>query len=428
MSTGSPRNHHRPSTGEAPFDVDELFFSRTDDRGVILSGNAVFQRVAELPWDRLLGAPHKIIRHKDMPKGVFHLLWSTIKQGECIGAYVKNLASDGLHYWVFAILTPIAGGYMSVRLKPTSPLLRTIEAEYAQLLARERSEGLTPDASAQALLERLAELGYPSYRAFMAKALAAEYEQRCLKMGKPVGDWIDAFRQIDSAIGEVSAQAKDLSAVFDSIRGIPYNMRILASRLEAAGGPISVISANYGILSEEIGGWMRSFADDSTGAFAEIKTSVEQGLYLQCVAHIQTQMHHQFERERDLDPRVDVKAELARLDGLSARYDAEAQEGMTRVVRKAERFSQSVKDMKRLITGLGATRMMCKIEGARLRNTGDNLSSVINQLDHFQDNIEERLALIDEKNRLVQRIACTLTSACTENSAAAASLQRTAAE
>lgn len=92
---------------EVPFTFEELFFSRTNWRGVILAGNSVFQRVSLYSWDELIQKPHNVIRHPDMPKGVFWLLWDTIKKGEPVGAYVKNRAKDGRYYWVFAIVTPI---------------------------------------------------------------------------------------------------------------------------------------------------------------------------------------------------------------------------------------------------------------------------------------------------------------------------------
>ena len=77
---------------EVPFTLDELFFSRTNPRGVILFGNSVFQRVSLYPWDELIKKPHNVIRHPDMPRAVFWLLWEAIKKGEPIGAYVKNHA------------------------------------------------------------------------------------------------------------------------------------------------------------------------------------------------------------------------------------------------------------------------------------------------------------------------------------------------
>ena len=120
---------------EVPFIFDELFFSRTDGRGVILAGNSVFQRVSHYSWNELIKKPHNVIRHPDMPKGVFWLLWDTIKRGDPVGAYVKNRAKDGRYYWVFAIITPVEGGYLSVRLKPSSDLFAVVAQEYKSLLA-----------------------------------------------------------------------------------------------------------------------------------------------------------------------------------------------------------------------------------------------------------------------------------------------------
>ena len=100
------REEPRPTKGEAPFGLGEVFFSRTDQRGVIKTGNYVFKRVSNYEWEELIGAPHKIIRHPDMPKAVFWLLWDAIAKGKPVGAYVKNRAKDGLHYWVYACVVP----------------------------------------------------------------------------------------------------------------------------------------------------------------------------------------------------------------------------------------------------------------------------------------------------------------------------------
>jgi len=107
-----------------------------------------------------------------MPRAVFWLLWETIKAGNPVGAFVKNLAADGRYYWVYAVVTPIDGGYLSVRLKPTSPLLAVVEKEYKALRTRELAENLEPAESAALLLDRLKEMGFRNYDQFMAHALA----------------------------------------------------------------------------------------------------------------------------------------------------------------------------------------------------------------------------------------------------------------
>lgn len=402
------RDVRRPTQGEAPFQLNEQFFSRTDERGVILAGNSVFQRVSGFDWNEMLGAPHKIIRHPDMPTAVFWLLWDRIQQGEPVGAYVKNQAKDGLYYWVFAIVTPTKGGYLAVRLKPSSDLLATVETEYAALLVREKNENLPPADSAQCLLARLKELGFPNYSAFMSHALATEMDARRAGMGEQPNAWHGQFQNIAKAVDAVAHETKQLSTIFESIRGIPYNMRILASRLEAAGGPISVISANYGVLSEEIAGWMRAFSSDTDGAFSEIRDALDRGLFLHCTAQAQREMTRQFGLEGTMHEHVNVDKEDGILKEQTLDFEKQAQEGMGHVAFQADRFTQSVRDMKRLITGLGATRMMCKIEGARLRNSGESLNGVIAQLDQFQDDIEAQLTVIDDLNRVIQRNAAAL--------------------
>ncbi len=100
------RPKHKPTGIERTFDRNEIIVSKTDLNGVITYANDVFQRVSMYSEEELLGQPHNCIRHPDMPKCVFKLLWDTIESGKEIFAYVINLAKDGAHYWVFAHVTP----------------------------------------------------------------------------------------------------------------------------------------------------------------------------------------------------------------------------------------------------------------------------------------------------------------------------------
>jgi aerotaxis receptor len=173
-------------TGQAQhFEVNETFFSTTDERGVISSGNGVFSRTSGYALEELAGQPHNLIRHPDIPRCVFKLLWETCKAGKPFSGYVKNQARNGNHYWVLAIIVPIPGGYLSVRIKPTTPLLGTVEGLYAKLLAVEKaelargtSEGGAATASAKVLGEALESLGFQDYAAFSHASLNAEIRSR----------------------------------------------------------------------------------------------------------------------------------------------------------------------------------------------------------------------------------------------------------
>ena len=123
---------------ERPLSANELFFSTTDEKGVITAGNQVFARVSGYALDEMVGRAHNIVRHPDMPRAVFQILWDTIKAGQPVAAYVKNRTADGAYYWVLASVMPITGGYLSVRLAPGGEHFAIAKSIYGELVALER--------------------------------------------------------------------------------------------------------------------------------------------------------------------------------------------------------------------------------------------------------------------------------------------------
>lgn len=158
----------RPTGVERTFGADEIIVSKTDVRGRITYANSVFLRVSAYEESEVVGRPHSLIRHPDMPRAVFQLLWETIEAGQEIFAYVNNLAADGAHYWVLAHITPSRtatgghGGYHSNRRSPGRGAVRDVDALYGRLVAEERRHAKPADAMAasRALLDaELATLG-----------------------------------------------------------------------------------------------------------------------------------------------------------------------------------------------------------------------------------------------------------------------------
>ena len=90
---------------ERYFDDNEIIVSKTDLKGHITYANDVFLRIADYSEREVLGQPHSIIRHPDMPRSIFKLLWDTVQGGSEIFAYVVNRAKNGDHYWVLAHVT-----------------------------------------------------------------------------------------------------------------------------------------------------------------------------------------------------------------------------------------------------------------------------------------------------------------------------------
>lgn len=171
-----------PSAGdERALGADELFFSTTDARGVIQQGNSVFVRISGYSLDEIVGAPHNLVRHPDMPAGVFRIMWAWLEAGRPVGAYVCNRTKDGGHYWVFAVVSPLADGFLSVRMAPQSAALAVVQEMYAEARAVEARAAAAgagrrevAEAGEAALLSALLERGFDSYEDFMHAALPAE--------------------------------------------------------------------------------------------------------------------------------------------------------------------------------------------------------------------------------------------------------------
>ena len=132
-----------PTGAERHLQEEELIVTKTDTQGRLTYANDVFLRFSALTEDDAIGQPHNLIRHPDMPRGVFALLWERVQSGREIFAYVKNLGHDGVAYWVFAHVTPTFDGngaivgYHSMRRSPRRAALPQVERVYAQMRAHE---------------------------------------------------------------------------------------------------------------------------------------------------------------------------------------------------------------------------------------------------------------------------------------------------
>lgn len=139
---------------EITFGENDFIVSKTDLRGFITYGNALFIQMSGYNEEELLNQPHNILRHDDMPAVVFKLLWEQIAQGKEIFAYVKNRCKNGDFYWVFAHVTPSfdkdrkISNYHSVRRKPSQKALEIIKPLYATLLQKEKTGGIAASAAA----------------------------------------------------------------------------------------------------------------------------------------------------------------------------------------------------------------------------------------------------------------------------------------
>jgi aerotaxis receptor len=377
--------------GDAPMALEELFVSRTDRRGVIQAGNTVFKRMAGYGWDRLIGAPHKLIRHPDMPAGLFRLFWERLQDGRKAGAYVRNRCADGRSYWVFALAMPTDDGYVSVRLKPTGTMLAQIQPLYEALRRRERDDSRSPEASRDALLAGLTDLGYPSYDDFMAAAAETEFSARERGLKRSANRAVLRGQTLAAAIGSARANASRIGQMFEEIRGVPTNIRILAAQLEQGGGPIGVISTNHTTLSEEMLAGVAEFQ----AATGRTSAAINEALFVTCASALLDEVADTYLRADDLPPGFDAVAETLRMQSLARRCAEEADKALGAVAAQARVFAKLATGVKRHVAGLDVTRIMCKIENARLSDKQSGLTEIIDNLEAVQARISVELAEIE---------------------------------
>lgn len=153
-----------PTGREVFFDRKDYIVSKTNLKGHITYANDIFLDIAGYTEEEVIGKPHNMIRHPDMPRCVFKLLWDTIQTGSEIFAYVVNMAKNGDHYWVLAHVTPSydsAGqivGYHSTRRVPNPQTVQgVIVPLYNELRSIERGNSSAKDGM-QASFDRLVEV------------------------------------------------------------------------------------------------------------------------------------------------------------------------------------------------------------------------------------------------------------------------------
>ncbi len=163
-----------PTDKERALHDDDFIVSKTDLKGRILYGNRIFIELSGYSERELLSEQHSIVRHPEMPRGVFKLMWEMLGRKKEMFAYLKNMSKDGGFYWTFGHVTPSfddrgnVTGYYSVRRKPKAAAIPVIVGLYRAMLEQERKAGEqgAPDASLNYLNHFLEQRGV-SYEEFV---------------------------------------------------------------------------------------------------------------------------------------------------------------------------------------------------------------------------------------------------------------------
>lgn len=165
------KSESSPTTeNEIKLDPSIMLVSKTDVAGIITYGNNNLTEITGYSEDELIGSPHNILRHPDMPKAIFYLMWQSIRKGDNIMAVIKNRAKNGDFYWVttdFDIQRNRDGkirSYIAFRQAPSKDILKVIEPLYVKMLEIEKTSNM--DAS-YAYLENFLQMKKMTYDEFI---------------------------------------------------------------------------------------------------------------------------------------------------------------------------------------------------------------------------------------------------------------------
>ena len=354
---------------EHVFAADELFFSTTDSRGRIRRANSTFMRLSGYPRGALVGRAHNVVRHADMPAGLFRSIWDAIEEGRAASAYITNRSSDDGHYRVFATIVPSGSGYLSVRTLPMLTDLRDdIEAAYARVRDVEEASAAAGStrrevaAAGQAALQaELQALGYADAIDFTRRVLVAEVGE-LLAHGVGIPDSPQSegpVARILGAMGRIEAETAGLV-------GILQEGQRLADLLGKRAGEIEALSTRLGTLREAMRAVGTDVAVLGHGEQAnDVAARCQQvdALVLECSEQL-----HPLSSQIDLDS-VSFRIALARLHNLAA--------------------------------GLFALQILQGQDEVDANDAVGSLSELCSALSDGADNLTQRVGLLDARRELV---------------------------
>ena len=398
-----------PKQVESKFDLHEFFFSTTNTKGVIRYGNDVFIRVSNYPKETIIGAPHSIIRHPDMPRSVFKLFWDKLKSGNAIGAYVKNLSADGSYYWVFAFAFPIEDGYLSIRFKPSSPLFQTVQTLYKEVRDFE-SKNDDINKSEKLLLEKIQSHGFKSYEDFMVKAVVAELNSREEKLSvmniekasdksiqgaviaettrttlsslKNMFDRAQSFQQSNNIIGET---VESLAKGFRNLGFVSLNMTVAAAKFGDKAASLGVVSQEFTNISSDIEAQLKILGDFTV----KLSDIIQQSTFRISALNSQMLMVDFFVKEA-LNNSHSSSDTFAEMNENKKDFSHLFSEYATKLATEVHSLESSLfgvlrtlQEVGRLVTGLEVIRQTGAIESARDEEVHNTFKYYLEELNNF---------------------------------------------
>jgi PAS domain S-box-containing protein len=400
-----------PLSEAREFNAHEIFFSTTDAKGVILTGNDVFARVSGFSKQELYGQPHNIIRHPDMPRAAYFLLWANLLQGRPFAGYVKNMAKDGRFYWVFVVAVPATNHrFLSVRFKPSTPLREKVEGLYKAMLAAENQvlaaggrEKEAVDASLKVAVAAITGLGFASYDDFSQLALNQEMKAHVTRKkstGVAAYDRVDAlFHQLDGFVElnhSLQQKAANVLAIADGFRLHSFNVNITADHCGEMGKGLGIVAGFLGDCSRQMSqciDTLHRHIDEVMKVTEDINTSISMAhLQMEMIQVYQAEMHNQEGANEDAELRV-----LEECFTTSTETNLKGIESLRTILPQLCECRDSIT---KIALTIEMTQVLGNTETARIPES----SALVSMFAEFRTKMVATRAQLDELSKVIDRV------------------------
>ncbi|MCI6206783.1 MAG: PAS domain-containing protein [Corynebacterium glucuronolyticum] len=300
----------------------QIFFSVTDDKGVITDANSVFVNISRYPREDLNGSPHNIIRNPEMPGGAFRLMWDNLEAGKPFIAYVRNQAKDGLPYEVLSTVTPLVeGGYLSVRTRVSDPdfaskiwwLYGETRAKEDELLGDGKNRREAAEMGAHFIDKKVGDYNFASYEEAQRFILPHEIAAWEKNFGDTAvtdvteGDLVPLSRAVSQlrteeeawssrqdAMAELANRLTDVAGKTKESLDHTAELKSQADAWSDKLTPMESIPLNVAV---SMGSIVSEYVDDLATKLADLKTCIETARFTIALARVQTHSLASFVRE-----------------------------------------------------------------------------------------------------------------------------------
>lgn len=388
--------------------ADGLLIGFFGHDGTVLGLNEAMADTLEFQAEDLIGS--EWTRFSDQtrfPAAIVPVLQNYLSKGEAVSAILPYDTLSGTRFWGHSITAPISGGFCVLILRPSPSNVSVMRSVYEEVSDRIGKTAPTPETCIRHIEEGLANAGFGSYQKFCGLALSRDFTEWRNAAQREMLPQERHFDAIITASKALQAEVSKLQSAFSAIYTITYNLRIIASRVEPSGGALTKISENYQSMSNEFRDWLDNYTSDTVRTDSELRGAVRVTQFYHLAARLQQEAPDRSGRilcADGLDPAQTLKEVAERGLALADKSTQIIRERATSIFN----ISSGVRDMKRLLTGLQSTTMLCKTEAEKLATPHASLGEIVGQLRKFQQVIHDQIEVIEQQARAISDHAETL--------------------